>query len=159
MCGTGGERVMHPNAERFWSKVDIGDPTECWEWLASTDTSGYGRFQVHKRRRQAHRVAWALTFGPIPDGLFVCHKCDNRACCNPYHLFLGTNVNNLQDAARKGYLAQKLTRKDVLAIRDLWTTNDYTQQELADEFGVSQRLVHNIVHGKCWRWLKGGDLP
>lgn len=104
--------------ERFWSKVAVKELDECWEWQAGKAGGGYGTFRVHHKMWQAHRVAWALTYGPIPKGLFVCHRCDNPGCCNPYHLFLGTNADNLRDAAKKGRIG-KLTKDDVLEIRRL----------------------------------------
>lgn len=148
------------NPERFWSKVEVGEIDQCWEWLAQTTGRGYGRFQIHGRGWQAHRVAWVLTFGPIPRGLLVCHHCDNRGCCNPYHLFLGTQVDNMTDAARKGRLGRdmrgernpnsQLTEDDVLDMRDLYASG-WTQQELADEFGVSQPHVSKVVSQKSWK--------
>jgi hypothetical protein len=85
---------------RFWSRVRKGD--DCWEWLGRTSTNGYGAVWADKRDRRAHRVAWELVNGPIPDGLYVCHHCDNKRCVRPDHLFIGTATDNMQDALRKG---------------------------------------------------------
>lgn len=90
--------------ERFWSKVDqSGGPDACWNWTAFRDRDGYGRFQISKKvGRTSHRVAWEMENGPIPDGLCVLHKCDNPACVNVSHLFLGTRLDNNKDRHRKG---------------------------------------------------------
>jgi hypothetical protein len=85
---------------RFWSNVDKSG--DCWIWTASKQTAGYGQF----RRRGAHRVVWEFTFGPIPAGMFVCHRCDVRTCVNPDHLFLGSHKDNMLDMAQKGRAAR-----------------------------------------------------
>lgn len=93
---------------RFWAKVDkSGGPDACWIWTASKVPSGYGSFGVNGRLFGAHRIAWVLENGQIPHdgsyhGMCVCHKCDNPACCNPAHLFLGTNMDNARDREKKG---------------------------------------------------------
>ena len=86
--------------ERFWAKVQKSDG--CWLWTAYRNEKGYGRFDDGTITHQAHRLAWALTNGPVADGLLVCHKCDNPPCCNPDHLFVGTQKDNMQDAKQKG---------------------------------------------------------
>lgn len=98
--------VTQPLEERFWSKVDkSGGPAACWPWTASVDPKGYGQFAYAdgtRRSGRAHRVAWILANGPISAGMSVCHSCDNPPCCNPAHLWLGTNADNVADRVRKG---------------------------------------------------------
>jgi len=93
--------------ERFWAKVERGEG--CWLWTASRTSTGYGQINVDHRPLKAHRVAWELTYGPIPDGLFVCHHCDVPLCCRPDHLFLGNDADNMRDCAAKG--RNGMTRK------------------------------------------------
>jgi len=130
---------------RFWSKVDVGEPDECWEWLASGNEKGYGKFRIKGRLWYAHRVAWILTYGPIPKGLLVCHRCDNRGCCNPYHLFLGTSKDNVADAVEKGRYAKKLTQENVSEIRSLYATGEWTLWNIADEFGVTRPAISYVL--------------
>lgn len=140
--------------ERFWSKVAIGTEDECWSWLGGkTMDGGYGTFSINYRMWVAHRVAWILTRGQIPDGLSVCHKCDNPGCVNPYHLFLGNNVDNCVDSARKGHKTKKLTEDEVLEIRGRYAAGGVLQQDLAYEFGVSPALIGKIVHRDIWTWI------
>ena len=103
-------RQSRPVAERFWEKVDqSGGLFACWPWTANRNSRGYGdRFRVGDKQYRAHRFAYELTHGPIPDGLLVCHSCDNPPCCNPAHLWLGTAADNHADRNRKGRQASGL---------------------------------------------------
>ncbi len=137
--------------KRFWSKVDVGNPDECWEWISFRDSEGFGHFSIKGRQYYSHRVAWYLTFGRISKGLCVCHHCDNPSCVTPSHLFLGTQRDNLQDASRKGHWG-KLTADDVREIREILSEGDWSRQEIADAFGVRRSHISRIKRGKKWAW-------
>ena len=89
-------------AERFWSKVDVRGPDECWEWAGATNGKGYGRIKIEGRSHSAHVVAWELANEPVPKGLCVCHRCDNPLCVNVTHLFIDTQAGNVADMVAKG---------------------------------------------------------
>jgi hypothetical protein len=148
----------------FWEKVDKRGPDECWEWMRYRYRSGYGRF----RGVGAHRVSWEIANGRhIPDGLFVCHSCDNRACVNPAHLWLGTAADNMRDMTekgrsrapilREGYHSgelnpkSKLTEADVIEIRKSSLTCD----KLAPIYGVSPDAIARARRGASWGHVAG----
>jgi len=86
----------------FWPKVEIRSGNDCWHWKGARNTDGYGNLRRNKKSCKAHRIAWEITNGPVPNGFYVLHKCDNPLCCNPNHLFLGTQKENVDDMTAKG---------------------------------------------------------
>lgn len=135
---------------RFWSKVDVGNATDCWHWQAGKTHFGYGKFGDTK----AHRISWEMFNGPIPDGLMVCHKCDNPRCVNPAHLFVGTAADNNRDRTEKGrsraprgerHPNAKLSDADVRAIR----ASSERGIDLAERYGVAASTISEV---RSYRW-------
>lgn len=86
----------------FWKNIDVQGPDDCWDWRRAKTAAGYGRVQFQGKSTGTHRVAWELTYGAIPEGMVVCHRCDRPSCCNPAHLWLGTPSQNQFDSIQKG---------------------------------------------------------
>lgn len=158
-------------AESFWARVSVGSPAECWEWQGAKTSSGYGNLSWGGEPVQAHRLAYLLTYGGLSPSTafrtagvasrykrFVLHRCDNRACCNPEHLFLGSMRTNLLDAYEKGRKAQprskhvnaKLAPADVRKVRAAYT-GGARQVDLAAAYGVSQRVISLVVRGETYK--------
>lgn len=125
----------------------------CWLWTGAINDAGYGILLSGGRQVRAHRVAYELFVGPIPNALVVCHRCDIRACVNPDHLFIGTRDDNNKDMRKKGraehsdkHHAAKLTAEQVRLIRD----GRGRQSEIAAKYGITQSVVSRIRSGKAW---------
>lgn len=141
--------------ERFWAKVDTGG--DCWLWTGATYYNGYGVFNIESRNHTAHRAAWILFRGPVPDGILVLHHCDNPPCVRPDHLFLGTPKENTQDMVSKGrstagerHRLAKLSVENVLEIRSLHR-DGMVQRRIAERFEVSYATINLIVKRKNWQ--------
>ena len=143
----------------FWKKIDRRSKDECWNWKAATE-SGYGRFGINGKLFLAHRISWMLSFGDIPEGLDVCHSCDNRLCCNPHHLFPGTQQDNMTDMVLKGRSMRgtgvwqaKLTEDKVIEIRNL-ISDGFSTRKIGKMFGVTSSTVSKIGKRQLWSWLR-----
>ena len=140
---------------RFEAKIQRSEDG-CWLWLGSRNRRGYGYFYVNGGVVRAHRAAWEFANGPIPDGLLVCHTCDNPPCVRPDHLWLGTYVDNARDRDAKGRMpvrageAQSAARLTEDAVRQI-RASKLSQPALARQFGVSQRLIWAVLKGESWR--------
>jgi len=140
----------------FWNRVEItADDNQCWLWNGAFQKGGYGITCMGTKNVLAHRVAWMYPDYVIPDGMFICHSCDNRACCNPKHLFLGTLKDNVEDMVKKGRQAKgfslphcKLTNNQIREIRFRYTNESIFQYQLAIEYGIDQSYVSYIVNDK-----------
>lgn len=173
-----------PAEKRFWSRVDKRSKNECWEWQGNV-VRGYGHFPLtHFKTVKAHRFSYELKYGQIPDGMLVCHKCDNSKCVNPNHLFLGTHQDNMNDRSAKGRQAKgdrhgarlhpekfrfqhggaprgskngraSLTEDSVLKIKQLLKT-DLSQAEIGKRFGVTRFVIWKIKVGLAWQHIQEG---
>lgn len=142
--------------ERFWARVSMSDG--CWIWTGSK-IRGYGRFKESGQSFLAHRTAFTFANGPIPNGLFICHRCDNPPCVRPSHLFPGTPGDNSRDRTAKGRSARgaknshaRLTEGQVLRVREL-ASEGLSQAAIGTLFGVGQTTVSAIVIGRNWKHL------
>lgn len=170
-------------ADRFLGKVDrSGGESACWPWTGGTYSNGYGLLHVAPKTILAHRYAFTVANGPIPPKMLVCHRCDNRKCCNPSHLFLGTHAENMADCVKKGRISKgskhsdilrrrrphtrrpetvlrgemvggsKLKSDDIRKIREMSKVGK-THKEIGALFDVSRTNVGLVVSGKSWGWV------
>lgn len=137
------------------------DPEVCWAWTGAVNSNGYGRFIDKNRHVLAHRSSYEIFVGVIPEGMNVCHSCDNRLCVNPHHLWLGSQSENLKDAARKGRRFapdtrgerngnRRLSQADVERIRSMYAGGQ-RKFRIAQAYGVSPSTVTDIVSFKTWK--------
>lgn len=151
---------------RFWNSMDrSGGPDSCWMWTGTNFNTGYGKFRTYGKIHLAHRAAWIIAHGPIPhDGSYhgscVCHRCDVHGCCNPSHLFLGTQGDNMRDRTTKGRVAHgenhymaKLTTAQVIEIRSLYAAGGTSHRRLAKLFGLGEDSIGRIIKGSVWKHL------
>lgn len=143
---------------KFLMKIHHRGVDDCWEWIADTDSQGYGYAYLFQRTYLAHRVAYWVYYKQQPGELFVCHTCDYPSCCNTHHLFLGTQQDNLSDAAVKGRMSRgeqhgraRLTEQQVLEIRSRWPQE--TQTSLSSEYGIDQTTISLIVNRQKWKHI------
>lgn len=143
----------------FWDRVEIGEFDSCWNWTGYLIDGRYGRLGFQGRIVLAHRLAYELCFSSIPEGLDVCHVCDNPLCCNPRHLFLGTHLDNMRDMKKKKrntfgerHPTAKLTEAQVTEIRSRYASGEGAAK-LALEFGLVKRSVNHIIAGDTWKHI------
>lgn len=145
--------------QRFDGYIGVKKANQCWNWTGSCNKKGYGKIKINGRSIIAHRFSWEVHFGNIPDGLFVCHECDNPKCVNPNHLFLGDHQTNMDDMVAKNRQARgesvgshKLTTNQVKEIKQL--RNKLTQVEIGKLFNVGHSIVSAIHNNKTWKHIK-----
>ena len=144
--------------QQFWSKVDRKSKEQCWEWTGAKNNAGYGNMKVNGKYVNSHRVSYELNNKKkIKEGLFICHHCDNPSCVNPNHLFSGTPLENDADKVKKRrhvfgmkHPRAKLVDQDIIKIKSSSGPHKY----IADEYGVSRRLIGMIKQGSIWKHIK-----
>lgn len=154
----GAPRLTRKEAiERFWNQVEKAAKNECWEWTGSLTTKGYGQYQSAALGEfTAHRTSYKLARGDIPSGKLVCHKCDNKKCVNPDHLFVGTVQDNSDDMVKKNRQSRgeehglsKLTEADVVRIRrEALTVSD--KRRLRSEIGIHKTTLNRVLNRQLW---------
>jgi len=157
-CSRACAYAHQPLEDRFWPKVQKTDT--CWLWTGSRDLQGYGRIGTGGRRSTpilTHRVSWVMHHGSIPEGMLVCHHCDNPSCVRPDHLFLGTNADNVQDMIAKKRHAHgeqapwsKVTKAQVIEIRQRYASGIISQYSLAKEYDINHATISAIVRRLIW---------
>jgi len=149
--------------ERLKKYIAVGKPKECWPWIGALNGTAknynnYGRLNLSGGRRiLAHRLMYEIAFGAIPEGMVVCHRCDNPPCCNPSHLFIGTSSDNSKDAYDKGRIKlhgehnpfRKLTAE---AVRDILNSSA-SFVELGKRYNVHPDTIGRVKHRKTWRHI------
>ena len=136
----------------------VAHPNGCWEWAGCKDGCGYGRINRDGKLVRLHRAAWEKENGDIPEGMCICHHCDNPSCINPSHLFIGTQKDNMRDRARKGRYNNAgednnsaiLKTSDVLVIRERIKKGD-TCYSIGREYGVTGEAILAIKHHRTWK--------
>jgi hypothetical protein len=148
--------------DRFLSNVvDHSDKAACWNWQGIKNSNGYGRFSLSDKHRLAHKISFQMFVGEVPEGMNVCHSCDNRLCVNPQHLWLGTQSENLKDASAKGRMFRpdtngelngnsKLDWTKVREIRRLVAAGE-RKSKVAQTFGVAHSTVNFIINNETWK--------
>jgi hypothetical protein len=136
---------------RFWSKVRKTEG--CWIWTAYKNYRGYGQYSYYGRLTHAHRAAYRIVYGSIPEGCVICHRCDNPSCVRPDHLFAGTQLDNMRDMIKKGRRgkgAAKITREDARLIRTRHNSGE-TVHQLAESYNLHPTHISEIVRGLVWK--------
>lgn len=140
-------------AQRFWSKIKLAEGDECYEWQAAmNNVTGYGQVAVGRKPMTAPRVAYMLTCGPIPKGMCICHKCDNRKCCRPDHLFMGTysdNMKDMHDKKRGNKRIITLTSELIDEAKGL-RKQGVTYTDIGLELGVNYSTIREAILGSTW---------
>jgi len=150
--------------EEIFDNYTIDKTTNCWNWNRAIDSSGYGAVKYCGKKHNVHRLVWMLLHDNLEKGICVCHKCDNRKCINPDHLFIGTQSDNMKDCVNKGrYFSNvirgeknswsKLSSKQVIEIRQLKESKKISNKEIAKQYKVGYTAISKIIRGENWKHI------
>ncbi len=160
---------------RFLRHVEVHgfDHSVCWEWRGATKGNGYGNFRFGRRTVPAHRAAYQILVGEVPDGMDVCHTCDNRICVNPDHLFLGTRRANMEDARHKGRISRGEKHAHAIRtgvsipgaklsadqVREIWQRlkGGHNPSQIAGNYSITPGAINAIRRGATWRHITGAS--
>jgi len=153
---------MKKETERQKLEKKLKKHKDCLVWTGCKDKDGYGKIQINKKHYRTHRLAYEITYGEIPKGKMICHKCSNKACCNEKHLYVGDAKINANDREKHGHNAfkgernpkVKLTIAEVILIRDLYKSGNFSCIKLGKKFGISREHIYSIVKNKTWKHIK-----
>jgi len=150
--------INNNNIIKFWLMIDKKGEDDCWNWIRGRFSSGYGQFSANtyegRKVMRSHRFVYEITYGKILGGMQINHKCDNKLCCNPKHLYIGTQQDNVDDREYRGRSGKsKLTTNDVLKIRQLHKSGKFNQRMIADMFKVHPSQISLIISHKNWSWV------
>lgn len=154
-------RLKVPIEERLLKYISADSVSGCWNWTGDTSKSGYGVIWNEGGPKRAHRVMWEVFIGDIGNS-WVLHRCDNRPCVNPFHLWLGSPLDNQRDCISKGRMPKclgedqggsKLTDEKVRDMRHLFSCGDWTYRKLADKFSISQGNAFAVVNRRTWKHI------
>jgi hypothetical protein len=146
----------------FWQHVSDYGNNSCWNWKHRKNSRGYGTLKILSKSVLAHRYAWEITNGEIKNGFCVCHKCDNTACCNPSHMFLGSRADNNADKMTKGrhrahkgveHYKARISEEEVIKIRHSFRIDKTPYRVIAKEWGIPSATIYSIVSGRTWKHL------
>jgi len=161
------EQLTEKDIERFWSKVERKGDDECWEWKGTRDIGNYGKLYISSPKRttlMAHRISYFLKNGKFPLEMKILHICDNPPCCNPNHLKIGTQKDNVDDCIKKGRRSPQncdnnnrriLNSSQVIETKELYETGSYSAREIAEKYCVHTTTINYILRGISWKEITG----
>ena len=160
-CSWKCRKVKNLSINYLLQFIEIDDKTKCWNWKSTKDKNKYGTKKYKGKYYKTHRLFYEICNGKIPKDMCVCHRCDNPSCCNPDHLFLGTQLENIQDMINKNRQrsaigeinkSSKLTEIEVIEIRNLYAQG-ISSRQLGKKFNINKSTILHIIHRRSWKHI------